>query len=250
MSRSGIPQFPHRKGVFMKFRQINTLSIKELFISQLEEMILSGELEPGEKLPTEREIADEMNISKTIVHEGIRELSRIGFLDVVSRQGVYVADYTSTGNLDTLFAIIRYRGGMPDRKMITSLLDVRLYLECPALEILAEKHTEKDILQLEELQNNVKKAFTADIETFASALFVYRRTIVVLSKNCISSLVMNAFFTSTISAWTNFTEFIGKENIYENLVKTTDCIRTGDAATAKELFRKHIEKFREHIMEL
>ena len=91
----------------MKFKKINTLSIKELFISQIEEMILSGELEPGEKLPTEREIADEMNISKTIVHEGIRELSRIGFLDVVSRQGVYVADYTSTGNLDTLFAIIR-----------------------------------------------------------------------------------------------------------------------------------------------
>lgn len=232
----------------MKFKKINSLSIKELFISQIEEMILSGELEPGEKLPTEREIADEMNISKTIVHEGIRELSRIGFLDVISRQGVYVADYTSTGNLDTLFAIIRYRGGMPDRKMINSLLDVRLYLEYPALEVLAEKHTEKDILLLEELQEDVKKAFTADIEVFATALFVYRRTIVVLSGNCISPLIMNAFFTSSISAWTDFSEFIGKENIYENLVKTTECIRMDDAGTAKELFRIHIEKFREHIL--
>ena len=56
----------------MKFKAINTLSIKELFISQIEEMILSGELKPGDKLPTERELADEMNISKTIVHDGIR----------------------------------------------------------------------------------------------------------------------------------------------------------------------------------
>lgn len=232
----------------MKFKKINTLSIKELFISQIEEMILSGELEPGEKFPTEREIADEMNISKTIVHEGIRELSRMGFLDVVSRQGVYVADYTSTGNLDTLFAIIRYRGGMPDRKMITSLLDVRLYLECPALEILAKNHTKKDIRQLEALQENVKKAMTEDIEAFASALFVYRRTIVVLSRNSISPLVMNAFFTSTLSAWTDFSEFIGKEHIYDNLVRTTECIREGDAETAKELFREYIEKYREHIL--
>lgn len=232
----------------MKFKKINSLSIKELFISQLEEMILSGELTPGQKLPTERELADEMGISKTIVHEGIRELSRIGFLDVVSRQGVYVADYTSTGNLDTLFAIIRYRGSMPDKKMINSLLDVRLYLECPALEILAAAHTEKELLQLEELQEQVKQAFHESIEAFATALFVYRRTIVVLSGNCISPLVMNAFFTSTISAWTDYSEFIGKENIYKNLVYTTECIRKGDSNTAKAVFREHIERFRTHIL--
>ncbi|MCI8484305.1 MAG: FadR family transcriptional regulator [Lachnospiraceae bacterium] len=231
----------------MQFKKINQLSIKELFISQIEEMILSGELKPGEKLPTEREIADEMNISKTIVHEGIRELSRIGFLDVVSRQGVYVADYTSTGNLDTLFAIIRYRGGMPDWKMIHSLLDVRLYLECPAIEILAKNHTEQDIKQLEERLDQMKQAFSESMETFATALFVYRRTIVVLSGNCISPLVMNAFFTSSISAWIEYSEFIGKEEIYQNLEKTTECIRTGDAKTAKNLFQEHIERFRKHI---
>ena len=109
----------------MKFKAINTLSIKELFISQIEEMILSGELKPGDKLPTERELADEMNISKTIVHDGIRELARIGFL-----------------------------------------------------------------------QEDMKKALDADIESFANTLFLYRRTIASLSGNCISPMVMNAFFTA------------------------------------------------------
>ena len=113
----------------MKFKAINTLSIKELFISQIEEMILSGELKPGDKLPTERELADEMNISKTIVHDGIRELARIGFLDVISRKGIYVADYTFTGNLETLLAVIRYRGDTLDPKMIMCVFiwNVRLW---------------------------------------------------------------------------------------------------------------------------
>lgn len=233
----------------MKFKKIHPLSIKELFISQLEEMILSGELEPGEKLPTEREIADEMNISKTIVHEGIRELAQVGFLDVVSRQGIYVADYTRTGNLDTLFAIIRYRGGMPDKKMINSLLDVRLYLEIPALKILTDRHSAQDLPQLEAALEEVKKALSLDLEAFATALFVYRRTIVSLSGNCISPLVMNAFFTASISAWTNYAEFIGCEEVYENLVRTTECIREGDFDTATALFREHIERFREHILD-
>ena len=53
----------------MKFGEIIAPSIKELFIQKIEGMILSGALKPGERLPTERELADEMNISKTIVHE-------------------------------------------------------------------------------------------------------------------------------------------------------------------------------------
>lgn len=231
----------------MNFKEINALSIKELFISQIEEMILSGELKPGDRLPSERELADKMNISKTIVHDGIRELSRIGFLDVVSRKGVYVADYTSTGNLDTLFAIIGYRGGMPDKKMINSLLDCRLYLECPALEILADNHTPEDITQLEKLQEDVGNALTFDSKTFATALFIYRRTIAVLSGNCISPLVMNAFFTASISAWSDYAEFMGKETVYETLKKTTKYIEDGCGLEAVELFRECIRKYREHL---
>ena len=59
----------------MKYGEIVAPTIKELFIQRIEDMILSGELKPGDKLPSERELADEMKIGKTIVHEVIRELS-------------------------------------------------------------------------------------------------------------------------------------------------------------------------------
>lgn len=93
----------------MNFGEIVAPTIKELFIQKIEGMILSGELKPGDSLPTERELADEMRISKTVVHEGIRELSRLGFLDVVSRKGVTVADYAQNGNLNTLMAILLWQ---------------------------------------------------------------------------------------------------------------------------------------------
>lgn len=231
----------------MEFKKINTLSIKELFLTQIEEMILSGELQPGDKLPTEREIADSMGISKTIVHEGIRELARMGFLDVISRQGIYVADYARTGNLDTLFAIIRYRGGMPDKKMISSLLDTRIYLECPAIELLAEKHIPEHIRELERLQENMLRAMNEDIHFFAETLFVYRRMLVILSGNCISPLIMNAFFDASISAWTDYCEFIGRQTTYESLVQTTEYIKAGNAAEAIALFKNQVEQYRKHL---
>lgn len=232
----------------MEFKKINTLSIKDMFLTQIEEMILSGELHPGDKLPAEREIADDMGISKTIVHEGIRELARMGFLDVISRQGVYVADYASSGNLDTLFAIIRYRGGMPDKKMICSLLDTRIYLECPAIELLAAKHTAEDIRKLERFQEKMQLAMDGDINTFAEILFLYRRTLVVLSGNCISPLIMNAFFDASISAWADYCEFIGRKTTYESLVQTTKYIKEGSAADAISLFKQQIEQYRKHLL--
>ncbi len=231
----------------MKFKKINTLSIKDMFLAQIEEMILSGELKPGDKLPTEREIADAMSISKTIVHEGIRELAHMGFLDVISRQGVYVADYASTGNLDTLLAIIRFRGGMPDKKMISSLLDMRIYLECPAIELLAASHTAEDIQKLTQLEETMLQAMDKDIKTFAEILFLYRRTLVVLSGNCISPLVMNAFFDASISAWADYCEFIGREAAFASLVQTTDYIKNGNATGAITLFKGQIEQYRRHL---
>ena len=231
----------------MKFKKINTISIKDMFLAQIEEMILSGELKPGDKLPTEREIADAMSISKTIVHEGIRELARMGFLDVISRQGVYVADYASTGNLDTLLAIIRFRGGMPDKKMISSLLDMRIYLECPAIELLAASHTAEDIQKLTQLEETMCHAMDKSIKIFAETLFLYRRTLVVLSGNCISPLVMNAFFDASISAWADYCEFIGREATYASLVQTTDYIKNGNATDAITLFKGQIEQYRRHL---
>lgn len=232
----------------MNFKKIDAPSIKELFLTQIEEMILSGELKPNDRLPSERELAETMGISKTIVHEGIKELSRIGFLDVVSRKGVFVADYATTGNIDTLFAIIRYRGGMPDKKMLIDLLNTRIYLECPAIELLANKQDPEDIKKLEALLQNVRNAYDADIHDFASALFLYRKTLTSLSGNCIIPLIMNAFFTGSISAWADYCEYIGRETTYQELKQTTEFIKTGDAQSAIRLFKECIETYKAHLI--
>lgn len=236
--------------ISLTFKKIDAPSIKELFLTQMEELILSGDLKPGDRLPSERELADTMGISKTVVHEGIRELSRKGFLDVASRRGVYVADYTSTGNLDTLFAMIRYRGGMPDRKILISLLDTRLYLECPALRILCERHQPEDADKLSQLLESARAAVDGDIADFASALFLYRRTVVSLTGNCISPLIMNAFFQASITAWIDYCEHLGRERIVEILEETTACVRTGRADWAVELFSGCVEQFKTHLAEI
>lgn len=66
----------------MKFETIVAPTITELFEKQIQSAILSGELQIGEKLPTEQDLADSMNVSKSIVHIGIKNLERMGFVRI------------------------------------------------------------------------------------------------------------------------------------------------------------------------
>ena len=113
----------------MKFQAIVAPTITELFERQMQGMILSGQVNPGEKLPTEAELADSLHISKSAVHSGVKNLERMGFLRVSPRHGIYVADYTECGNVDTLIALLKYHDGRLDKNTTASLLEARAALE-------------------------------------------------------------------------------------------------------------------------
>ena len=81
----------------MKFDAIEVPTIKELFMDKMIDLILSGKLEAGEKLPTERELAESMRVSKTIVHLGLTELER-RFCSKLCRKG-YAGDARRTASL-------------------------------------------------------------------------------------------------------------------------------------------------------
>ena len=55
----------------MEFKKLSAPSLKELFITELQNMILSGKLEIGEKLPPERELAESMHVSRAVINAGI-----------------------------------------------------------------------------------------------------------------------------------------------------------------------------------
>ena len=71
----------------MEFKKISSPTLKELFVTEIESMILSGELSIGEKLPPERELAQQMQISRSVVNDGIADLAQRGFLTIVPPTG-------------------------------------------------------------------------------------------------------------------------------------------------------------------
>ena len=211
----------------MPFQEISSPSLRKLFVQQLEGLILSGELRPGDRLPTERELADEMKISKTVVHEGLRE-----------------ADYAQTGSLETLMAIMDYHGGLPDKKTASSILDLRYYLEAPALRQLAARHTPGDLAALRALQQKAEEASLSGVGPLAEALLRYHRGVTFLSGNTITPLIFNAFARVNLEFWSDYVHLEGIARSLHTLSRFTKLIEAGEGDAAAELLRQGLERFR------
>ena len=142
----------------MEFQKISSPSLRDLFIEQLEHLILSGKLQVGEKLPPERQLAEMMQVSRAVVNSGISELEKKGFLTVKPRSGTYVADFRRKGTLDTLIAIMNYNGGRMRDQEIRSIFEVRIALDTLAAQLAIDTISDKNIQRLLEFVNQIRDA--------------------------------------------------------------------------------------------
>ena len=142
----------------MEFQKISSPTLRELFVDQLEHMIISGKLKIGEKLPPERQLAEMMQVSRAVVNSGISELEKKGFLIVKPRSGTFVADYRRVGTIDTLMAIMKYNGGRIRNEEIRSIFDLRMALDSLIAKLCIEHISDEDIALLFEKVESIRTA--------------------------------------------------------------------------------------------
>lgn len=135
----------------MEFEKLQTASLKELFISSVEDKILSGELPIGAQLPTERKLSEMMDVSRGVVNSGIAEMAHKGFLEVRPRVGTFVADYRRVGKSDIFLSIMHYNGGILPEQEIRSLLEFKILIDCFSVrKLTARAITEAEVQKLED----------------------------------------------------------------------------------------------------
>lgn len=103
------------------------------------QQILGGTLQPGDRLPTESELSAQYQIAKTNVHLGVKELERLGFLQVVPRHASYVTEIWDHVTLESLAAMVQYSADKPAREAVSAFLVLREMLGCSAIRWMVRK---------------------------------------------------------------------------------------------------------------
>ena len=224
----------------MEFEKLSSPSLKDLFVQQLQGMILSGALPAGTQLPPERTLAERMQVSRTVVNSGLSELSAQGFLEVRPRQGTCVADYRRRGNLSTLIAIMQYKGGVLGREEIRSILEVRRALEHLAAERAIQYASDQALDLLGD--HLARMAASAGPEEAAEAAFAFQHELALAGGNSIVPLIYYSFKPPVIALWVRFCNLYGIPALVHNTQTLYALIANRDTDGAARWIEAYLEE--------
>jgi GntR family transcriptional repressor for pyruvate dehydrogenase complex len=117
---------------------VNRRSVPEDVFDQIISEVLSGDLRPGEALPSERRLAEVLGVSRPAVREALKRLSSAGLIDVRQGDATTVRDYRRTAGLDLLPRLLMH-GGAPDLAVVRSILETRLHNGPKVAELAAQR---------------------------------------------------------------------------------------------------------------
>jgi GntR family transcriptional repressor for pyruvate dehydrogenase complex len=116
-----------------EFRTVRKTRVSEDIIDQIQDLITSGRLKPGDRLPAERELAQTFSVSRSAVREAIRAMESLGVVEARAGEGTFMAVHQASRRNDPISASL-FQAWSTQRK----LFEVRRLLE-PGLAALAAR---------------------------------------------------------------------------------------------------------------
>jgi len=137
--------------IIAQLKEVKLRSPAEIIIQQLRDLLSAGVLKPGDRLPSERELAERFRVGRGYVREALRRLEFYGILQTVPNRGTIVASLgvkALEGLMANLLAL--------DRHDLQSLLETRAMLEVHSVWLAAQRATDDEIAALGELHEKFR----------------------------------------------------------------------------------------------
>ena len=136
---------------------LDNKSVVDRIIERITGSILSGELKPGSKIPTEIELSESMGVARNSVREAVKILVAMGVLHIRRSEGTFVADGFSSRMLEPMIYGLILEGGNT-----AAILELRYVVDTGIAQLAIEKATHDDIDQLERALENLRRAIEED----------------------------------------------------------------------------------------
>lgn len=222
------------------YEPIHSSRLYEQIVTQIEERILGGEIECGDKLPSELELAEQFGVSRTAVREAIKALRAKGLVEVQPGRGTFVTDGASTVLRTSLGQVLR----ISNKGRLDNLIEIREMLEPKIAALAAERADEVDI-------DAMRAAIAAmdvsieDAEAFIEADLAFHLALAHATKNALVPLLIDPVVDMLQEQRIRiFQEDKGSERGQYHHKRILECIVNHDAKAAQDAMTAHLEQVR------
>lgn len=229
----------------MEFTKLPKQKTYKQIIEQIIDLIISGELKSGDKLPGERALVEKLSASRSSIREAFRTLEVIGLLEVHHGGGTYVQDFKIAPFLNTI-APLFFR----NMDLMGELMDFRIMLEETAVKTAAKcsnpqplKKMTNALVKMESKDHKI--AEQADIDFHMSIFSATGNRIFKIAGEGLAYLVNTSIHTSR-------TKFAEDKKITENWLvehrKIFTAVKNHQPENAGKELRCHLEGVRQYMI--
>jgi GntR family transcriptional regulator, transcriptional repressor for pyruvate dehydrogenase complex len=223
--------------VINNFREVVVTKPVDIIINQIRELIISGQLKPGDKLPSERKLSERLNIGRTYVRDAIRKLEFYGILKTLPQSGTVVAGIGLTA-LEGLISDVLHL----ENTDFASLVETRVILEIESARLASERRTEND---LKDLQNALARYYDKinNNEPAVEEDMMFHLKIAEASKNSVLKSLMLIIIPDILTSYNKY-KICTNDRLkkrHEEHMRLYDCIASKDGVAASASMREHLK---------
>jgi GntR family transcriptional regulator, transcriptional repressor for pyruvate dehydrogenase complex len=161
-------------------------ALSEKIIAQISDALVAGELQPGDRLPPERELAEQFGVSRTVIRDAVKTLAGRGILHVKHGAGIFVttSEENAIGRLGALSDILPLQG-----VRLRDLFEIRKVLEIEGAEWAARRRNDYHLERLRGILEDAHRN-SENLEVLSERDVQFHVTIAEASQNLVLVRVM------------------------------------------------------------
>lgn len=223
----------------------------EAIYEHIQKKIISGEIKPGERLPSERVLMDILKRSRPTIREALRMLERSGLIKTIpGSKGAVVTELSAKSIEQSLQNMI-----MLDQISNEDLLEYRTVTGVAFAGLAAKRRTDEDLQKMRGIINTAETLIN-DFRAFIQYDILFHEAFAAAAKNKISSSIDNVLSSlvsqTLIELYSSSSQQAIERMISEALLEHKglySAIEQGDVSTAKALMKVHLRSFKSRLNE-
>lgn len=205
---------------------------------QIERLVFCGHLTVGDRLPTERRLAEQLAVSRTIVREAVAMLAQKGIVEVRQRSGIYVARPRAETLHESLRLFFHF-----NRASLIDLVEARLALEVEIAGLAAARASGHDRVELDTILAQLEAAAN-DLEAYVDADLRFHAALARIAKNPFLETLIDTIRTPLRENMLVIDIVYGGDKGMTFHRRIAAAVRRGEAAAARAAMREHLEDVR------
>lgn len=229
----------------MAFRPIKSTKVYEQVIDQIKSMIIDGTLKKGDRLPSERELVEHLEVSRTSVREAIRSLQIMGLIECRQGEGNFINQNFENTLLEPISIMYMLQKNNPEE-----ILDVRKIIETGTAVLAAKKINSSQLKGLKDISDAFKVCRNEEDNVRFDKEFHYKiakasgNLLIINILNAMSSLMDSFLKDARKKILVDEDNVLVLANQHELIY---EAIRDGDESRASEEMKKHLDFTNEYM---